>query len=94
MGSGLGDDGRDLGSNGDHLDLGWWAKYWGDGNGRDVRESRDTISSLKNLGKPFLTKYDDYRPLDIDSLVAMPSPGRQLVIYICIMQSYHIPHYL
>ena len=51
MGSGLGDDGRDLGSNGDHLDLGWWVKYWGDGNGRDVRESRDAGTRKQGMGK-------------------------------------------
>ena len=51
MGWGLGDDGRDLGSNGDHLDLGWWAKYWGDGNGRDVRESRDAGTRKQEMGK-------------------------------------------
>ena len=62
--------------------------------GPENRGWESKIFLAKNLGKPFLTKYDDYRPLDIDSLVAMPSPGRQLVIYICIMQSYHIPHYL
>ena len=51
MGWGLGDDVRDLGSNGDHLDLEWWVKYWGDGNGRDVRESRDTGTRKQGMGK-------------------------------------------
>ena len=43
------------------------------------------------IAKPFQTEYDDYRPLDIDSLVAMPSPGRQLVIYaLCNLTKFHI----
>ena len=51
MGLGLGDDGRDLGSDGDDGDLGQWVKYWGDGNGGDVRESQDTGDGQQGMGK-------------------------------------------